>query len=135
MAETNDMARKPFRIEDRMSIEELRREVRRCWDTQHTFFDALSELPDVPPHAVLRFLADYRGGFPHMWEIGKIEQRDHPWGVVPAKTEYEIAQGLWSIIRDALRAHASAIEARSGETREAGLDPKDESAVPQADAQ
>lgn len=33
------------------------------------------------------------------------------------------------------RIYASAIEARSGETREAGLDPKDESAVPQADAQ
>lgn len=97
-------------IEDRMEAPELRRQLREAWDQHYALMEALSELPDVPSHEVLRALADYRVGFPDMWEIGITEQRQHPWGVVPAKTEYEIAQGLWSIIRDALRAHKAARE-------------------------
>jgi len=115
MTEDKKGERQP--IEERMEAPELRRELRFAWDQLHELVDALSELPDVPSHLALRALADYRGGFPDFWEIGKKEQRQHPWGTVPAKTEYEIAQGLWSIIRDALRAHkASAtppVESRS----------------------
>ncbi len=96
-------------IEDRMEAPELRRELRRAWDQHYALMEALSELPDVPSHEALRALVDYRGGFPDMWGIGKREQRQHPWGTVPAKTEYEIAQGLWSIIRDALRAHRASL--------------------------
>ncbi len=98
-----------MKIEDHMTVEELRSELCFAWDQHQELMGALSELPDVPSHLVLRALADFRGGFPDMWELGKAEQRNHGWQVVPAKTEYEIAQGLWSIIRDALRAHKASL--------------------------
>lgn len=93
--------------ENTFSLERLRKEVRLCWDMQSAFCDAISELPDVPDHLALKFMTDIRGGFPEMWEIGKKEQREQPYGTVPSKTEYEIAQGYWSVIRDAFRALAA----------------------------
>lgn len=95
-------------FEDQMSIEDLRREVREQWDQHRQFMHDLAELPDVPDYLTLRHLAHFGGGFPDMWEIGKAEQREHR-GKVPYKTEYEIAQGLWSLIRNALRAHAATL--------------------------
>lgn len=100
-------------IEYRMTEDQLRQALRQAWDQHYAFMEALSELPDVPSHEALRVLVDYRGGFPDMWEIGKTEQRQHAWGMVPSKTEYEIAQGLWSIIRDALRAHKASLASKS----------------------
>jgi len=109
--------------ENTLSIDELRKEVRHCWNMQRAFTEALAELPDVPDHLALRLLVDVRGGFPEMWEIGKNEQRKHPWGTVPSKTEYEIAQGFWSIIRDAFRARAHPAPSQSMDAVREALEP------------
>jgi hypothetical protein len=107
-----------MQIEDEMEAPELRRELRIAWDRQFALRDAIRDLPDVPGHEALRALVDLGGSFPDMWEIGKTEQMKHPWGAVPAKTEYEIAQGLWVIIRDALRAHKASLHAQGMQLRE-----------------
>lgn len=101
--------------ENTFTLEELRREVRRCWDAQHQLSKAFKDLPEMPGHAAMRLMDDFpHGAWPRVWELGKAEQNrlmprghggsydftNHP---VPFKTEYEIAAGMWSIIRDALR--------------------------------
>lgn len=100
--------------ENKLTFEELREEVRRCWDAHHELSMALKTLPDMPGHGALRLLNDYpRGAWPRVWELGKEEQRrltdgpgvhfDDAKNVIPYKTEYEIAAGIWLVIRDALR--------------------------------
>jgi hypothetical protein len=109
MSEANE----PY--ENTLTLEELRLEVRRCWNAQHELSIALKDLPEMPGHAAMRLIDDYpHGAWPRVWELGKAEQRrlvgghggklDFSKHAVPYKTEYEIAAGVWSIIRDSLRA-------------------------------
>lgn len=61
-------------------------------------------LPDVPSRETLWFFARMSGvtKWPDDWERGKKLQRKHP-GAIPAKTELELAAGLWNRIATALR--------------------------------
>lgn len=107
-------------VEDSMTIEELRREVRRLWDTQHAFDDALRNLPEYPSTEALRVLKEAALGSVHsdLSEVGNALKRkwydEHKPGPeesfaawyhscpIPSKTEYEIAAGMWVVIRAAL---------------------------------
>lgn len=86
--------------ENTLSIEELRREVRDCWDKELALKHALSELPEVPEPAALRALAHLNVHDPERryWEAGTALQQRHR-GAVPYKYEYEAAAGLWVYLR------------------------------------
>lgn len=87
-------------IEDAMSVEELRTELRRAWDTQYAFLDALRDLPTMPPPLVLSFLSEgsgSEGGF------GKVLQRSLGLDCIPPVSECERGAGLWNVLRRALR--------------------------------
>ena len=95
-------AKEPY--ENTFTLEELRREVRRCWNYESALTEALQELPEVPSTAALRLLvsaAMNQRELP-LWSIGKELQQRLGLDVVPPKTEYEYAAGMWSIIRTAL---------------------------------
>lgn len=94
--------------ENTLSIEQLRQEVRKLWDEQQAFNQALIDLPEVPPIDALGMLAsvsmnlsmNLKGFDLDLQGIGKALQRSHEG--VPFQCEYETAAGLWSIIRQAL---------------------------------
>ena len=86
--------------ENTLSIEDLRRELRRAWDEKLALRNALRALPEVPPPLVMKALSS-AATFPTDWEIGKKMQREFP-GSVPWKTEYQMGAGLYSRIREGL---------------------------------
>lgn len=94
--------------EDYMSIEELRKELRREWDDRRALTVALQSLPEVPEYRVLKVLADAafygkpaRDDFKDIgWEV----QRRLGSSAVPFKAEIEAAAGLWTLIRRSLSA-------------------------------
>lgn len=102
MSDEQDADLGPY--ENTLTIEELRREVRRCWDKEHAFTRALRDLPEVPDTAALRLLKSAAMGWRRhdLWSIGKGLQQKLGFEVIPPKTEYECAAGMWSIIRTAL---------------------------------
>lgn len=72
-------------------------------ELSRAFSRDLRNLPDVPSANVLWFLTRTTAAkFPSDWEIGKRLQRENP-GTIPAKTECEMAAGLWFRIATALR--------------------------------
>jgi hypothetical protein len=89
--------------ENTLTLEELRKEVRRLWDDLSALDDALIELPEVPNWRVQRLLINASMNFRSMdhdvWQIGKQLQRKHGYESVVGKTEYECAVGLWSLLR------------------------------------
>lgn len=91
-------------LENSLSMDELRREVRELWNRETAFTRDLMAMPILPPVATMRLLSSAARIFPDAWERGKELQRDHR--EVPPKTEYECGAGLWSIIRPALAAAA-----------------------------
>lgn len=94
---------KPY--EYTLSLQELREEVRELWNQHHAFSRDLRNLPPVPSGEVMRMLSSPAMNIhdPDCWEIGKRMQRDPAFrGMIPYKTEYESACGLWSIIRAGL---------------------------------
>lgn len=110
---TEDEELEPY--ENTLSLEELRREVRRCWDRENALTKALRELPEVPHWRVMRLLSR-AAKWPDDHNIGKRLQmisddappddtegrkkiRRHD---IPYKSEYEGGAGLWSRIRAGL---------------------------------
>lgn len=95
--------------ENRLSLEELRREVRRAWNEERALRDALVDLPDIPPREVLWRLSSAAMNIHNLdcLAIGKREQWKRSLDEIPPKCELEAAAGLWVIIRDALRAATS----------------------------
>lgn len=91
-------------IEESMTPEQLRKSLRRAWEGQFAFAHALQHLPEIPTVEALRFIVDLPsvGTFPDDWNKGKELQRTHGYGVVPTKTEYEIAAGFWFRLRKGL---------------------------------
>lgn len=87
--------------EEVMTLEELRREVRRGWDIQNGLAKALRDLPEMPPPLVLAFLsraAQFAADYP----VGKrlqLESRDLD---IPFNTECEMGAGLWFRLRRGL---------------------------------
>ena len=100
--------------ENRLSIEQLRCEVRKCWDREHSFTNDIRDLPEIPSRTTMMLLS---GGSNPWWGIGKDVQFAHPWDTVPAKYECEVGMGRWKVMRDALM---QAIEAGTAKTN--GLD-------------
>lgn len=88
--------------ENRMSIVELRREVRRLWDREEQFNLDLLDLPVVPSRETMRAIehAAMSTHWPDVGAIGKRMQRDGK--AIPPTCESENAAGLWSIIRGAI---------------------------------
>jgi hypothetical protein len=88
--------------ENTFSLEDLRKEVRRCWDLEHAIIKALRDIPEQPPQRVQKFL-----GRAARWiedfNLGKQEQHRLGSEVVWYKTEIEGGAGLWARIRDCLR--------------------------------
>lgn len=89
--------REPY--ENTLSIEDLRREVRRGWDLEHDMMKALRDLPEVPSYRVLLLLSG-AAKFPDDANIGKQLQATHGREVIPYKLECEMGAGLWSRIRN-----------------------------------
>ena len=87
--------------ENSLSLEELRREVRRLWDNEAQLVKALRELPEVPHWRVQRVLGR-AAKFPEDGNIGKRLQNEHGLDAIAPKTEYEMGAGLWWRIREGL---------------------------------
>jgi hypothetical protein len=90
-------------LENRLTLEELRREVRECWDREHAIANALRDLPEVAPPWVLLFF-DRASQWPEDSRLGKLMQRKHGLSAIPPKTECETGAGVWYRIRQGLLA-------------------------------
>lgn len=89
--------------EDTLTLEELKREARRCWDLQRALVDAIRNVPEMPPPWVLLFLS--RGSkWPDDSNLGKLLQRKLKGEVIPFKSECETGAGVWYRIRQGLLA-------------------------------
>jgi len=87
--------------ENSLTVEELRRELRRCWDIENALIRSLKDLPDVAPPRVCLFLnraAKWREDN----NIGIMLQRKHGLTVVPPKSECEGGAGVWYRIRQGM---------------------------------
>jgi hypothetical protein len=135
-----DPSREPY--ENRLTIEDLRREVRELWDREAAFVRDLRNLPECPSTDTMRLLSHAGLNFHGIpaWELGKELQRktravmrDRPIDCfdigqagVPFKCEYECGAGLWVFIRNAI-----AMEARRAETGTGSV--HDSAAIAQGD--
>lgn len=88
--------------ENRLDLDELRREVRRCWDLQSELTEALIDLPEVPSARVLAFLGYATTRYSEYGAKGRELQRDLGPEAVPFRAECENGAGLWSRIRSVL---------------------------------
>jgi hypothetical protein len=89
--------------ENTLSIEELRREVRECWDRELAIANALRDLPEMPPPWVLLFF-DRAAKWPEDSNLGKKIQRELGLDAIPPKSECETGAGVWYRIRQGLLA-------------------------------
>jgi hypothetical protein len=89
--------------ENTLTIEQLRREVRECWDLQMDIAHALRDVPEVPPPWVLMFLSR-AAKWPEDNSLGKLMQRKHRLEAIPPKSECEGGAGVWYRIRQGLLA-------------------------------
>lgn len=87
--------------ENTLSIDDLRREVRRCWDNENALFEALKDLPEVPPPHVLLFI-DRASNWAIDSPQGKRMQREYGSAAIPYKSECESGAGFWYRIRQGL---------------------------------
>ncbi|HMH95649.1 MAG TPA: hypothetical protein VK577_03600 [Bradyrhizobium sp.] len=89
--------------EDILTIEELRREVRMCWDRELALAHAIHDVPEMPSPFVLLFLS--RGShWPEDSNLGKLLQRKMTLAAIPPKSECETGAGVWYRIRQGLLA-------------------------------
>jgi hypothetical protein len=91
--------------EDSLTVEQLRKEVRREWDRKEDLLLALRDLPEVPPTSVLNFLGEVTNSLEDK-ERGLALQRKHGLDAIPPRSEYEYGAGLWDRIRTGLLASA-----------------------------
>lgn len=87
--------------ENTLSIDELRREVRRGWDEIRLLTDAIRDSSDMPEPIILLLLSR-AGKWPEDVEKGKEMQRQLGSEKIPFKTECEIGAGVWFRIRQGL---------------------------------
>lgn len=87
--------------ENTLSIEELRREVRECWDLKMALADAIRDVPEMPPPWVLLFLSCGQK-WPEDNNLGKLLQRKLGLDAIPPKSECEGGAGVWYRIRQGL---------------------------------
>ena len=91
-----------FRYEDTLALDELRREVRQCWDREHALISALRDMPEMPPPWLLLFL-DRAAKWPDDHDLGKTLQRTMGLDAIPPKSECEGGAGVWHRIRLGLK--------------------------------
>lgn len=89
--------------ENTMTIEELRREVRECWDLERALANALRDAPEMPSPWVLLFLSR-ASKWPEDSNLGKLLQRKFRLDKIPPKSECETGAGVWYRIRQGLLA-------------------------------
>ena len=87
--------------ENKLTIDELRREVRECWDLQQAIVNALRDAPEVPPPWVLMFL-DRASDWSKDKPLGDLMQRKYGLDAIPPKSECESGAGVWYRIRQGL---------------------------------
>jgi hypothetical protein len=89
--------------ENTLTLVELRREVRMCWDREQALIDALRDVPEMPPAWILLFLSR-AAKWPEDYNFGKILRREMGFDVIPPKSECECGAGIWHRIRQGLSA-------------------------------
>lgn len=89
--------------ENTLSIEQLRREVRECWDREQAIVTALRDLPEMAPPWILLFL-DRAATYPDDNSLGKKLQRHLKSSAIPFKSECEGGAGVWYRIRQGMAA-------------------------------
>ncbi len=97
---------KPDQIEpyeNQLTIEELRREVRECWDREHAIIEALRGLPEMAPPWILLFFSR-ASKWPEDSNLGKMLQRKMTLDAIPPKSECETGAGVWYRIRKGMMA-------------------------------
>lgn len=87
----------------RMTVEQLRQEVRDYAGRWIALIDAFDKLPEVPSPALLHVLGDF-AKWPSDHERGKEMQRRLRLDAIPPVSECEGGAGVWSVIRAALLA-------------------------------
>lgn len=87
--------------ENTLSIDELRREVRECWDRERAIANALRDLPEMAPPWILLFL-DRAAKWPEDNNLGKLLQRKLGLEAIPPKSECEGGAGIWYRIRQGM---------------------------------
>lgn len=88
--------------ENTLSVEELRREVRRCWDRENALINALRDLPEVP-HSKVLLLLSRAAKWSDDNNIGIQLQRKFGSTAIPYKSEYEGGAGVWYRIRRGMK--------------------------------
>lgn len=81
--------------ENKLSIEELRREVRWLWDSQRMLMSAIRDKADMPPPRVLKDLSS-AAKWPDDKDIGRMLQRKYGIEIIPPVSECENGAGVWS---------------------------------------
>jgi hypothetical protein len=87
--------------ENKLSIEELRREVRECWEREQAIVGALRDLPEMPPPWILLFFSQ-ASKWPEDSNLGKLLQRKLTLEAIPPKSECETGAGVWYRIRQGM---------------------------------
>lgn len=87
--------------ENTLSVEELRRELRRAWDVHYGFMKAIRDAVDMPDPFILKEIS-YAARHPQDWETGNKIQRELGFERVPPVSECESGAGLWVRIRRGL---------------------------------
>lgn len=87
--------------ENTLSVDELRREVRECWNREHALIEAIRDAIEMPPPWILVFLSG-AGKWPEDKDLGKSLQRKMGLAVIPPKSECESGAGVWHRIRQGL---------------------------------
>ena len=87
--------------ENTLSIDELRREVRECWDREHAIARALRDLPEMAPPWILLFFSR-ASQWPEDSNLGNLLQRKLGLDAIPPKSECETGAGVWYRIRQGM---------------------------------
>lgn len=87
--------------ENTLSLEELRREVRECWDREQDIVNALRDVPEMAPPWILLFFSR-AAKWPEDNGLGKLLQRKLGLDAIPPKSECEGGAGIWYRIRQGL---------------------------------
>lgn len=89
--------------ENTLSIEQLRREVRECWDRENALIKAIRGAEEMPAPWILKWLGR-AAKWPEDNSLGKMLQRKLSSDAIPFKSECEGGAGVWYRIRQGLLA-------------------------------
>jgi hypothetical protein len=93
--------------ENTLTLEELRREVRECWDREQALAVAIRDAAEMPAPWILLYLSR-AAKWPEDNDLGKTLQRKMGLDVIPPKSECEGGAGVWHRLRKGLLAERAA---------------------------